>query len=772
MKSLVLTMSACALLAVMAAYPGAQERSAAPGKEAEVRHDAATAPLANESPAKADPADRATKAGTPSPETAPPVDDDQGVQLFRLQRVDAAACQSRLERMFPAAIKEKQLRILADAHTNELLVHAPPELLILVEGVLRGLDNAETLDRKDRQQNPAGDDQARVAENDAIQVKIFGLKNADASDSRQLLLELYPSEFKDRSRIAADVRTNRLVVRGTPAILDIIEAVLINLDSSEPADKPRGKRFADGQAVNGDTAGWQGARAASPGEKWRRSSQTAEEPDPEVRRIRDDFRQLDRNAAGLAREYRRAQAAAAKTGLSPLEDPSCLKLKEQLQSTVESAFDARQKIQRYELEQLREHLARIGSRLALRERAQEEIVRQRVEELLHPEHNWDPADETRDSLPSTDPAARADNEKIPSPSNGSASQATDIWMTDVVTAKAKVAKAGGLLLLYFRPKPSTSGLKKEAEMVGSALMQKKFKHFVLVAIDTSDPANREMMKEYRIAERPTVVVTDEGGQPQYMTERDVFHDRWDMDTLLQDLTGLARRFQDDQAAPAKDEPAASDTGSQVSETSRRPALAQLLDGGKDPRSALLDAEWAVTAARAALAAAGKSHEFSQSSLKRIAELLKSGAITEKAARDAESKASQDEASLAKAKVDLQRASGQLKLARENLDTQKKLLGLDLADAKLRVEHLAAQEQRARRVFDSKAMSKAEYDEAKLALEQARLQLDRISELIKLYSKPLPGAERPDPDGEKSETPDSQDKSQDKKDGAGAAAKKK
>jgi hypothetical protein len=520
--------------------------------------------------------------------------------------------------------------------------------------------------------------------------------------------------------------------------------------------------------VNTDPAGDDEVRAATARDQWLRSLLKSDDPDAEIRRMRQTFHRTDRDAADVALRYRQAQALAASKGLSSLEDPTCVQLKAELEKEVQAAFDVRQKIQRFELEQLRARLAQIEARVKLREQTQEEIVRQRVEALLHPERNWDPGDEARDPRSSTDPALGTDKARMSDPRDGSTSGPANVWTTDIAAAKVQAAKSGRLLLLYFRPKPSTSRLKQEAEIAGSTSVQKVLQHFVLVAIDTSDAANRELMEEYAIGERPQIVVTDVGGQPQYATEKDAFHDRWKMDTLLQDLTGHARRYQENQPAQAKDEPAAPDTVSRAPATNRRPALAQLPDGGKDPRSALVDAEWAVTAARSAVAAAEKSTALSRSGLKRIRQAHESGLITEKALFDAEREASDDEAKLEKVKLDLTHALRQVKLSRENLEAQKKLLSLDLADARLRVELLTEEESRARRIFDQKAMSKAEYDQTKLVLEQARLQLDRISELIKLYEKPLPGAERPDPDGEKRETPDSQEK----KEGEGAAAKRK
>src|SRR5262249_12010571 len=154
-------------------------------------------------------------------------------------------------------------------------------------------------------------------------------------------LELYPSEFKDRSKIAADVRTNTLVVRGRRELLDVIEAVLLSLDGFETTSKPQGKRAADRRNAAEDVVGAPPTREAGGRATWLSSLQMVADPDSEVQRVREDYRRLDQKAHELARELRQTQQAATSKGLSSREDPACVKLQEQLQSTVEAAFDAR-----------------------------------------------------------------------------------------------------------------------------------------------------------------------------------------------------------------------------------------------------------------------------------------------------------------------------------------------------------------------------------------------------------------------------------------------
>src|SRR5262249_52476496 len=63
--------------------------------------------------------------------------------------------------------------------------------------------------------------------------------------------------------------------------------------------------------------------------------------------------------------------------------------------------------------QLRQRLSRIESRVTMRDRVKEDIVRQRVEELLHPERSWEPGDGAGASASAVDPTAGAVKRDIP-----------------------------------------------------------------------------------------------------------------------------------------------------------------------------------------------------------------------------------------------------------------------------------------------------------------------------------------------------------------------
>jgi len=80
---------------------------------------------------------------------------------------------------------------------------------------------------------------AKNARADTSEIKIFTLKNANAEESRVLLSHLFADSPVS---IAADERTNSLIVRGAKDPLMVFEAVLLRLDESDLANKPVNER--------------------------------------------------------------------------------------------------------------------------------------------------------------------------------------------------------------------------------------------------------------------------------------------------------------------------------------------------------------------------------------------------------------------------------------------------------------------------------------------------------------------------------------------------
>ena len=590
----------------------------------------------------------------------------------------------------------------------------------------------------------------RTADGDDEEVKIFRLKRADATATCDLVLEMYPAEFRNRSKIAADARTNTLVVRGPRDLLNLIEAVLLQLDETESAKRPERKGVRDAQNKSEAIGEVIRSRPASARENWVADLQTAADPDAQVARMNEEFRRQEQQAAALARQYQQGQASA-----SP-DDADLKKRKAALRGTVEAAFDARQKVQWYELEQLRRRLDRIESRLTSRERNEQAIVRQRIEQLLHPDRDWEPANDAvnltvapgdssaenstgtaNEANASTDSARQIGSPNRPAPDS--------VWMTDFKMAAERARERYRPLLIHFTAKWSAPCRQMEREVLyDPEVLQLLERNFVAVRADV-DSAN-DLQKAYNIESVPTDLILDLEGlklrgaghvfvRTTGVQTREAFVKllRDSVDKLASENSKIRGTAPDKQSLKAAPEPS--------------PGVVT------NPRKDLLDAEWALIAARAEVVAGEKKCQLSQSQLERTRKLHDSGVIPENSLRAAERDFAIDDSQLEKAKLDLEHAEAQAELARETLASQRKLLELDMANAKLRIAHLADDETRARRLIESKAMSQSEYDEKKLALEQAQVQLSRIMELLDLYAKPIPGVERTAPTDQKLDKPD-------------------
>jgi hypothetical protein len=208
--------------------------------------------------------------------------------------------------------------------------------------------------------------------------------------------------------------------------------------------------------------------------------------------------------------------------------------------------------------------------------------------------------------------------------------------------------------------------------------------------------------------------------------------------------------------PAATEPGASDTKparrQKKTATGRRSAEPPLTDSEPlspalttsdaiaDPRRLMFDAEDALIASRADVEDAQKTLKFDQENLQRLEELFRTGATTESNVREAERALRATEATLDRARRAVERAERQVRLARDSMASQVKLLELDLADARLKLQQAQDDHMRAKRLAKEQAIAKEEYDRTVLALKQAQLQVERAQTRLDLYRKPLPEAQ--------------------------------
>ena len=120
----------------------------------------------------------------------------------------------------------EDISLTPDSRTNRIFLTGPPETLPLIEELIRTLD-----------ENPAT----------SAQLKVFQIRNGDASDLVQVLRSLFPEAVgaavpqlataEGESslvpvRFSVDIRTNSIIATGTSGDLRIIEVLLLRLDEA------------------------------------------------------------------------------------------------------------------------------------------------------------------------------------------------------------------------------------------------------------------------------------------------------------------------------------------------------------------------------------------------------------------------------------------------------------------------------------------------------------------------------------------------------------
>src|SRR5262245_45740599 len=83
-------------------------------------------------------------------------------------------------------------------------------------------------------------------------IKVFQLRNAHAVDAERIVNQLFARDVRS---VAADERTNSLVVRGPEEQLNIIFAILTRLDEVESRGAPSARAAAPGLPSNARTWG-------------------------------------------------------------------------------------------------------------------------------------------------------------------------------------------------------------------------------------------------------------------------------------------------------------------------------------------------------------------------------------------------------------------------------------------------------------------------------------------------------------------------------------
>jgi len=178
---------------------------------------------------------------------------------------------------------------------------------------------------------------------------VLPLKYLSASNAERVIRELYPVE---QYSLAADERTNTLILRANDEFREIVESLITVLDETAATTEKRG--IADLLFVPD-------------------SKPVAAES---VAQMKQQASDLDLNAQKFAADMKN-HLQSGKGTAEEIEQ-----LKQQLRDAVTQSFDTRQQLKRTELQLMEARLKQLQRSIELREQLRSKMIDRRVEELL------------------------------------------------------------------------------------------------------------------------------------------------------------------------------------------------------------------------------------------------------------------------------------------------------------------------------------------------------------------------------------------------------
>ncbi len=326
------------------------------------------------------------------------------VTVLYLKNAKAKDVAEKIEQLFPG----KTHNLVVDERTNSLMLRGDQKIIRDVEQIVQILDEDVPTAREQVNADPnvapeektLGDslpftarpspfggrtsNRTSPAENFAPKnrrlsagpdedelLKTYLLQNCEARNSAIIIEQM----FDNRVTVAADERTNSLIVRTQEALHQQIESLLIQLD--EVPDRAPQATGAIGS-----------------------SSPDASESTVLLADFRHRLANLEQPVVQLAEKVRAAEATLGK------DHPDAVKQRAELRALVQKTFAERQEIQRAELAEFTRRLQHMQRSIETREKIADKIVDRRVEVLLDPDVDWGDSISTASPPKSTDDMGR------------------------------------------------------------------------------------------------------------------------------------------------------------------------------------------------------------------------------------------------------------------------------------------------------------------------------------------------------------------------------
>ncbi len=188
---------------------------------------------------------------------------------------------------------------------------------------------------------------------------VLTLKYVSASNAERVIRDLYPVE---QYSLAADERTNTLILRANDEFREIVETLITRLEETAATNYKPG------------TADLLFVPESKPvaAESVAQMKQQASDLDLNAQRFAADMKNHLQSGKGTADEVE--------------------KLKQQLRDAVTQSFDARQQLKRTELQLMEARLKQLQLSIELREQLRSKMIDRRVEELLNVPQQAQPDD--------------------------------------------------------------------------------------------------------------------------------------------------------------------------------------------------------------------------------------------------------------------------------------------------------------------------------------------------------------------------------------------
>ena len=190
-------------------------------------------------------------------------------------------------------------------------------------------------------------------------VEVFMLRHLEANLFLKTLREVAPDL---RATMAVDTERNRVIVSGPKGDMEQVKRLVEQLDTERPDvsvfHRPDGQQMTE---MYGNSV---------------RSGRSLQKVEADIVAHRNQHQQSDARSLQLAMEFRKSGSRDEAT-------------RHALATAVAETFDARQRLQRDELERMTAKLRKIEENITARQKLRQRIIDRRVEELLDPNVDWE-----------------------------------------------------------------------------------------------------------------------------------------------------------------------------------------------------------------------------------------------------------------------------------------------------------------------------------------------------------------------------------------------